>query len=220
MSTEYQHHVNGKVSTLPVGKVVCVGRNYVAHAKELNNPVPTEPLLFIKPANTLTFLTPSFSIPASRGECHFEIELAVLIDKKLTMATEQEAQSAIAGIGLALDLTLRDLQQQLKEKGQPWEKAKAFDGACPVSGFVTAEGIDLQNLSIRLWQNGQSRQNGNSADMLVPVVALLSYASTFFTIMPGDILLTGTPQGVGPLHRGDRLTLELSNLLNAESLVL
>ncbi len=117
---------------MPLGKVVCVGRNYAAHAKELNNPVPTEPVLFMKPSTALVKLDEPLVIPTDLGECHFEAEMSILIGQSLSNCTEDQASTAIAGIGLALDLTLRELQQELKEKRLPWEKAKSFDGACPV----------------------------------------------------------------------------------------
>ena len=131
---------------------------------------------------------------------------------------EQQAQQAIAGVGLALDLTLRDLQQQLKDKSLPWEKAKAFDGACPVSDFVSVNRAgDLQDQQIQMYQNQQLRQDGNSADMLTPVLPLLVYISQFFTLLPGDMLLTGTPAGVGPLAIGDQLQLSLSDLIQCQT---
>ena len=213
--SEYGHIVNGVPSQLPVGKVVCVGRNYAEHARELNNPLPTEPVLFIKPSTALARLDQPVSIPTAFGGCHYETEMAILIGQSLTACSEQQAAEAIAGIGIALDLTLRDLQTQLKDKSLPWEKAKAFDGACPMSAFIapplTAE---LQHQQIQLRQNGQLKQDGNSADMLTPVLPLLAYISQFFTLQPGDIVLTGTPAGVGPLALGDRLQVSLSNTID------
>ena len=128
----YAHHWLGDVACdYPLGKAVCVGRNYAAHAKELNNPIPTTPILFLKPATSIVPLSPSISIPGNRGECHHELEVSLLIGERLTNANEPDALAAIAGGGLGLDLTLRDLQQTLKNEGKPWELAKAFDGACP-----------------------------------------------------------------------------------------
>jgi 2-keto-4-pentenoate hydratase/2-oxohepta-3-ene-1,7-dioic acid hydratase in catechol pathway len=211
----YQHVVNGRASDLPLGKVVCVGRNYAAHAKELNNPVPTEPVLFIKPSTSLVKLEEPLAIPSHLGECHFEAEMSILIGQTLSNCTQEHASEAIAGIGLALDLTLRELQQELKEKGLPWEKAKSFDGACPVSGFVPiSQDINLQDQQILLLQNQQIKQNGNTEDMITPVLALLSYISQFFTLLPGDMVLTGTPAGVGPLKPGDQLSLSLSDSIH------
>lgn len=211
----YQHLIDTKKTGLPVGKVICVGRNYAAHARELNNPLPDEPVLFIKPSTAIVSLAMPIVIPSHYGHCHFETELAILIGQPLSSgSTQQQARQAIVGVGLALDLTLRDLQQQLKESSLPWEKAKAFDGACPLSGFIGIDSIEnLQDLTLKFWQNGQLRQKGHTGQMLVPVLSLLTYASQFFTLQPGDVLLTGTPSGVGALKSGDQLELALSELL-------
>ena len=157
----YQHqYVDGSVIDLPMGKVVCVGRNYAEHARELNNPVPTEPLLFIKPATSVVPMAPSIKLVQGRGPVHYETEIALLIGAPLSgMVSEEEAEAAIIGVGLALDLTLRELQDQLKAKSHPWERAKAFDGACPLSPFVPkAEAGDLHALSLQLDINGERRQ--------------------------------------------------------------
>jgi len=211
----YQHrYADGQAIDLPLGKVVCVGRNYADHAAELNNPVPTVPMLFIKPSSAVVPLEEPFSIPQDQGRVHFETEMAVLIGRRLKNAGESEAGDAILGVGLALDLTLRDLQDDLKRQGHPWEKAKGFDGACPLSAFVPAAGVrDLQDVQIRLRVNGETRQDGNSRYMLNPVLPLLSYISNYFTLEPGDVVLTGTPAGVGPIEPGDRLEVELVDIL-------
>lgn len=216
--TTYSHTLDALPLALPVGKVVCVGRNYAEHARELNNPVPSEPVLFIKPSTALVGLEQQVSIPLQFGACHFEAEMAVLIDERLTNCNEQQAASAIAGVGVALDLTLRELQSALKEKSLPWEKAKAFDGACPISAFVSLQDInDLHSQQIQLRQNGELQQDGNSADMLTPVLPLLVYISQFFTLSPGDIVLTGTPAGVGPLAVGDHLEVSLGDIINVQT---
>lgn len=211
----YQHRfVDGAPCALPVGKVVCVGRNYAEHAKELNNPVPAEPILFIKPRTAVVAMESPVHVPRGHGACHFETELAVLVGAPLKDADEARVRAAVAGIGLALDLTLRELQDGLKAKGLPWEKAKAFDGACPLSAFVAPAAVpDLADVRIRLLVNGEARQDGNSADMLTPVLPLLAYMSRYFTLEPGDVVLTGTPKGVGPLTAGDRLRVVLGDNL-------
>lgn len=197
-----------------VGKCVCVGRNYAEHAKELNNPVPASPILFHKPANAVVALAPEFTIPIQQGSVHHELEIAVLIGQPLISATDEQVLNAMVGVGLALDLTLRDVQSELKAKGQPWEMAKAFDGACPVTHFIAASQIqDWRNIRLELLRNGQMQQAGNSADMLFPIVPLIAYISRFFTLNPGDLVLTGTPAGVGPLLVGDKLELKLADLL-------
>ena len=207
----YRHRVNGAELDLPAGKAVCVGRNYAAHAKELNNPIPKEPVLFIKPNTALVTLGEQVLIPARLGECHIETEICILVGEKITRGFDRaQIEASIAGVGVALDLTLRGLQQQLKDDSLPWEKAKAFDGACPVSEFVSLDKVaNLQQLQIQLRQNGQMQQDGSSADMLTPVVELLVYISQFFTLLPGDLVLTGTPAGVGPLALGDLLEVSL-----------
>jgi 2-keto-4-pentenoate hydratase/2-oxohepta-3-ene-1,7-dioic acid hydratase in catechol pathway len=142
---------------------------------------------------------------------HHEVELAVLIGTPLKQANEDRVARAIAGYGVALDLTLRDLQAGFKKAGQPWEKAKAFDGSCPMSGFIpVAEFGDPQNAELSLTVNDQLRQQGNTRDMITPILPLISYMSRFFTLRAGDIILTGTPQGVGPMASGDMLKISLN----------
>ena len=208
----YQHqYLDGTRIHFPLGKVVCVGRNYAEHAKELNNPVPTEPLLFIKPGSCVVPLDESFSIPAERGAVHYEAEIAVLIGKSLSkQPNAEEVMDAISGFAPALDLTLRDVQDQLKAKGYPWEVAKAFDGACVLAPFVPGDAVvDLRDIGIRLSLNGAVRQDGNSRDMLNPILPLIQHICGHFSLQPGDVILTGTPAGVGPLASGDQLQLEL-----------
>ena len=205
---------------LPVGKVVCVGRNYADHARELNNPVPDAPLLFIKPATAIVALEQPLQLPDFGGPCHFEGELAVLIGRQLTRARTEETLAAVAGYGLGLDLTLRQLQDSLKQKGHPWELAKAFDGSCPLSPFVDPSQLDdVENCRYELWLNGARQQRGETRHMLTKVSALLAYCSRFFTLMPGDVVLTGTPAGVGVLQPGDRLQLTLERCLDLSTCV-
>ena len=148
---DYQHHwKDGTPVHLPLGKIVCIGRNYAEHARELNNPVPEEPLLFIKPSTAAIHITRPLTPPQDHGEVHFETELAVLIGRPLTNASASEAEIAILGYGLALDLTLRDVQSELKAKGHPWERAKSFDGACPLSPFVSPERLQQEHIGFTL----------------------------------------------------------------------
>ncbi|WGL15022.1 fumarylacetoacetate hydrolase family protein [Microbulbifer bruguierae] len=206
---KHQYTCNSPVN-LPLGKIVCVGRNYAEHAAELNNPVPDEPLLFIKPATSAVPMAEPVHLPRGRGSCHFEGELALLIGRPLSGANPAEVPAAIAGLGLALDLTLRDLQSNLKKQGQPWEKAKGFDGACPLSPFVKLDWLpDWDNLSYTLWLNDAIRQRGKSNHMLTPILDLVAYISEYFTLLPGDVVLTGTPAGVGELRPGDQLAMAL-----------
>lgn len=211
----YQHqYATGEAINLPVGKVVCVGRNYAEHSRELNNPVLAEPLLFIKPSTTLTPMEEGVTLSPSRGPVHYETEIALLIGEQLTgEVSEQQAEAAIAGVGLALDLTLRELQDQLKAKAHPWERAKSFDGACPLSLFVPVDEFDLHNIPLQLKINGQVRQKGSSADMITPIVALLRHIAETFTLLPGDVVITGTPAGVGVLNAGDKLEVSMPGVL-------
>lgn len=208
----YLHqYIDGTRIHFPMGKVVCIGRNYAEHAAELNNPVPSEPLLFIKPGSCVVPLDEGFTLVEGRGDVHFEAEIAVLIGKPLSRTPNaEEVRDAISGFAPALDLTLRDLQSALKAKGYPWEVAKSFDGACVLAPFVPGDAVeDLTDLGIRLAINGDVRQNGNSRDMLNPILPMIQHIAGHFSLQPGDVILTGTPAGVGPLHKGDELVLEL-----------
>lgn len=214
----YQHYLDKKPFAYSPGKIVCVGRNYAEHAKELNNPVPSQPILFIKPATAAVNFAPQIYIPTKYGSCHHELEISILIGKTLCKANEEDVISAVAGIGLGLDLTLRDLQQQLKDKSHPWERAKSFDGACPLSHFISPNStMNLQNLHLQLKINGEIRQDGNSRDMLFPVAVLIAEISQWFTLLPGDVVMTGTPAGVGALQPGDKLTACLKDYLTVET---
>lgn len=222
----YQHQFSdGAVFESPLGKVVCVGRNYAEHAKELNNPVPSTPILFIKPATTVTPFADDIVLPEGKGDTHYEIELAILIGKPITNisadhASDNSIKDAIAGYGLALDLTLRDLQGELKAKGHPWEIAKSFDGACPLSVFIRPDAIhDDENIEFSLSIDGKLRQLGHTNEMITAVTPLIAYISQHFTLMPGDVVLTGTPAGVGQLLRGAKLAANLESVLQIETTV-
>ncbi|MGQ7959848.1 fumarylacetoacetate hydrolase family protein [Pseudomonas sp. SP16.1] len=219
----YQHqYTDGTPIHFPMGKVVCIGRNYAEHAAELNNPVPSEPLLFIKPGSCVVPLDDGFAIPDDRGAVHYEAEIAVLIGKPLSSRPDaEEVRDAISGFAPALDLTLRDLQSKLKEKGYPWEIAKSFDGACVLAPFVPGDAVeDLADIGIRLTINGETRQDGNSRDMLNPILPMIQHMAGHFALQPGDVILTGTPVGVGALHKGDELVLELPGYSRFSSRVL
>ena len=218
----YQHkYVDGTNIHFPVGKVVCIGRNYAEHAKELDNPVPTEPLLFIKPGSCVVPLEGGFAIPTERGSVHYEAEIAVLIGKPLSAKpSREEVLDAISGFAPALDLTLRDKQAELKTKGLPWEIAKSFDGAAVIAPFVVSSTFaDVTDIGIRLSINGEVRQDGNSAQMLNPIVPMIQYMAGCFSLQAGDVILTGTPAGVGPLNVGDEVVLELAGVNRFESVV-
>jgi 2-keto-4-pentenoate hydratase/2-oxohepta-3-ene-1,7-dioic acid hydratase in catechol pathway len=218
----YQHkYTDGTSIHFPMGKVVCIGRNYAEHAKELDNPVPTEPLLFIKPGSCVVPLEGGITLPTDRGSVHYEAEIVVLIGKPLTKnPTREEVLDAISGIAPGLDLTLRDVQSKLKEKGLPWELAKSFDGAAVIAPFVPAETYsDMTDIGIRLTINGEVRQDGNSSSMLNPIVPMIQHMAACFSLQAGDLIMTGTPAGVGPFQAGDELVLELTGHSRFESSV-
>jgi 2-keto-4-pentenoate hydratase/2-oxohepta-3-ene-1,7-dioic acid hydratase in catechol pathway len=166
--------------------------------------------LFIKPATALLTLEGAWAIPAEQGEVHHETEVALLIGSPLQRVTAEQARQAVVGYGLGLDLTLRDLQTCLKQQGHPWERAKAFDGACPLSAFVPAQDIaEPEALTFSLQVNGVVRQQGDVRDMLLSMFELVAHMSHWFTLLPGDVVLTGTPAGVAALQPGDQLALIL-----------
>jgi len=209
----YQHrNWQGALLDFPVSKVVCVGSNYAKHIKEMGSATPDEPVLFIKPETALCDLRQPLSIPAALGDVHHEVELAVLIGATLKQASEEHVAKAIAGYGVALDLTLRDLQASFKKAGQPWERAKGFDNACPLSGFIPVNDYtgDPQNSELKLVVNGEVRQHGSTSDMIHKIKPLIAYMSQFFTLRAGDVILTGTPEGVGSLRSGDKIEISLA----------
>ncbi len=201
------------LNTAP-SKIVCVGRNYADHAKELGNAVPDTPILFIKPPSSLIGLDEGIAWNAGLGECHFECELSIQIGKRLKNASELEARASMSGVTLGLDLTLRDLQNTLKKQGYPWERAKAFDGSCVLGGWLSPEMIpDYKHARYTFKVNGEQRQVGETSHMLFDVVGLIAHISQTFTLEPGDVVMTGTPAGVAALHAGDQLEMTLETLL-------
>ncbi|TNC80171.1 MAG: fumarylacetoacetate hydrolase family protein [Oleiphilus sp.] len=220
MLEHFQTHSGVALPTLKPGKIVCVGRNYAAHAKELSNPVPVEPVLFIKPSTALIPFTAPIKLPSDEA-IHYETELAVVIGESLCQAGDDQVLQAISGIGLALDLTKRELQSRLKEKGLPWELSKAFDGACPLTPILDRSSFgDLTSVKFTLSIDGLVRQKGSAGDMLFPVLPLIRHISKHFTLLPGDVVLTGTPEGVGVLKPGMKLTLSLDDKAQFETQVL
>lgn len=188
-------------------KVLCIGRNYRDHASELENPVPEEPLFFLKPESAVLEGGGAFHYPDHTKELHYETELVVRIGMNGRQVGKEEALRYIAGIGIGLDLTARDQQRALKEKGHPWEKAKAFDASAPVSEeFIPLDRIpELSNLPFTCYRNGELVQSGNSGEMIFSFEDLIVHLSSYITLAKGDLIFTGTPSGVGPLVVGDRL---------------
>ena len=200
------HTVKLDGQNIQIGKIVCIGRNYAEHIKELGNQTPDKPVIFIKPASSLVSSGGTVVIPGYSDDCHHEIELAVLIGKTAKDVTAEAALGYVSGYAVALDLTLRDVQGVQKEKGLPWEIAKAFDTSCPLSDFVPTSQVDNpQELQLKLTVSGEVRQNGNTRDMIRSIAELIAATSAYFTLEEGDVLLTGTPSGVGRIVSGDRL---------------
>jgi 5-carboxymethyl-2-hydroxymuconate isomerase len=194
----------------PIGKILCIGRNYSEHIKELGNAPPDAPVIFIKPATSVIGEGEAIVIPPYSRDCHYEVELALLIGRRGKDIPVDQAMEFIAGYGVGIDLTLRDVQSELKKKGLPWEIAKGFDTACPLSAFVEASSVaDPQSLRIRLAVNGEMRQDGDTSMMIHRIPDIISHMSGRFTLEPGDVILTGTPAGVGPIVSGDRLEAEI-----------
>ena len=193
-------------------KIICVGRNYAEHAKELGNAIPDRPVLFMKPPSSLRSLAQGIVWNRALGECHFECEICLQIAQPLSQVTDPVAAlQAVGAVTLGLDLTLRDLQNELKAKGQPWERAKAFDGACVLGDWVAVEHIgDMNALELSLSVNGVQRQHGVSSDMLFDIATLLVDINQSFSLQAGDVIMTGTPAGVGALHQQDRLSMTLT----------
>jgi acylpyruvate hydrolase len=187
-------------------KIICVGRNYSEHAKELNNEVPTEPVLFMKPKNALLMPDKPLYYPEFTDDLHYECEVVVKINKNGKYIQEKFAGKYYNEVTVGLDLTARDIQQKQKEKGLPWEIAKAFDGSAAVGRFVeiTPE-MNIANLDFELKLNDQAVQRGNTRDMIFNINKIIEHISRYFTLNIGDLIFTGTPAGVGPLSVYDKL---------------
>lgn len=187
-------------------KLICVGRNYAAHIAELQNERPESPVLFMKPDSAILPKEQDFYIPEFSSSIHYELELLVKIKKVGKHISPQFAPTYYDELSVGIDFTARDLQQQLKEKGLPWEKAKGFDGAAVIGKWVPKKDFNLSDLNFSLTKNGQTVQQGNTGRMLWKIDELISYISTFFTLKKGDIIFTGTPEGVGQVAPNDYLS--------------
>jgi 2-keto-4-pentenoate hydratase/2-oxohepta-3-ene-1,7-dioic acid hydratase in catechol pathway len=190
-----------------VHRIFCIGRNYAEHIRELGNAPDDACLVFMKPPSCVVPAGEPIVLPRGRGSVHHEAELVVMLTGGDVDVPVERALDYVAAFTLGLDLTLRDLQGELKKKGAPWELAKAFDGAAPLGEWTPYQGQDLQALEFSCDVNGARRQSGNTADMLFPVARLIHILSRTWALQPGDIVYTGTPAGVGPLAAGDRVTL-------------
>ncbi|MEC8401785.1 MAG: fumarylacetoacetate hydrolase family protein [Bacteroidota bacterium] len=188
-------------------KIICIGRNYADHARELGNQVPEQPVVFLKPQSAILSHKHPFYIPEWTQEVHHEVELVVKIDRLGKTILEQHAPRYYSEVGLGIDFTARDIQSELKAKGHPWERAKAFDGSAVVGGFLPLSelGGEVQDLDFTLTNRGEVVQRGNTGDMLFSVNRIVAEVSKFMTLKVGDLLFTGTPAGVAAVASGDRL---------------
>lgn len=186
-------------------KIFCVGRNYSEHAKELGNAVPENPVIFSKPDTALLKNGEPFYLPDFSNDIHHEVELVIRISKMGKKIQPKFARNYFTEIGLGIDFTARDVQSKLKEKGLPWELAKAFDGSAPIGNFMDVDQMDLKNINFSLKKNGALVQQGNTAQMIFPFEEIVSFVSNYFTLKVGDLIYTGTPAGVGKVNIGDKL---------------
>lgn len=186
-------------------KIICIGRNYAAHAAELNNPVPEQPVVFMKPASALLVNDKPLYYPEFTKDLHYEVEVVLKVAKNGRHVQPEFASGYFEAFALGIDFTARDLQQQCKEKGQPWEIAKGFDGSAPISRFFSLEQVNRTALEFELRKNGETVQHGNTKDMIFSFEEIIVYVSRFFKLQMGDLIYTGTPAGVGPVQVGDTL---------------
>ena len=188
-------------------KIFCIGRNYANHAKELDNPVPKQPLVFCKLPTALVKQNKPFYYPEFSQDIHHEVELVLKICKNGKHISEKFACNYYEDITIGLDFTARDVQQKCKDKGHPWEIAKAFDNSAPIGDFISINelGTGMDDISFSLQKNGQTVQQGNTKDLLFSFDKLIVHLSKYFTLQKGDLIFTGTPEGVGPINIGDQL---------------
>lgn len=187
-------------------KIICIGRNYAEHAKEMNSAIPSEPVFFLKPDTSLIKDNQPFYYPDFSKEIHHEVELVLKINKPGKNIQTQFANKYYNEIGIGIDFTARDIQTECKKNGLPWEKAKAFDGAAPIGKFIDKKQFtDEKNINFHLKINGNNVQEGNTKDLLFSFDTIIAYISKYFTLRTGDLIYTGTPEGVGPVKIGDRL---------------
>ena len=187
-------------------KIICIGRNYIDHIKELSNQKPMNPVVFLKPDSSVIAKNQNFIIPSFSNEIHHEVELVIKINKVGKHIDKSFSHKYYDEIGLGIDFTARDIQNNLKEKGHPWEKSKAFDNSCMVGKFLKKEKLeDISKIEFSLIKNNELVQSGRSNDMLWKIDELISYVSQYFTLKIGDLIFTGTPSGVSKVESGDIL---------------
>jgi 2-keto-4-pentenoate hydratase/2-oxohepta-3-ene-1,7-dioic acid hydratase in catechol pathway len=211
---------HNKNQSMPVSNIFCIGRNYAAHVAELGNTKPSTPVVFLKPTSALSTEDTLIHLPEFSNRVDYETELVLLIGTVAKQVTPEQALKCITGYGVGLDLTARDLQSIAKEQGLPWTLAKGFDHAACISKFISAEEIgDPSQLKFGMKQNGVIRQQGDVSLMLFDIPHIISYLSTMFTLQPGDLIYTGTPEGTGPINKGDQLEINLGEKIRAKFII-
>ncbi len=195
---------------VPVGKILCLGKNYAAHAREMNSDAPRSPIIFMKPSTAIIGNGEEIVIPQISKNVHHEVELVVALGKDARNIRQDDAFDFVAGYAIGLDMTMRDKQNEAKEGGNPWTISKGFDTSAPISRIVSKKNIsDPQNLTIECRVNGAIRQRGWTGDMIFTIARIIEYASSLFTLERGDLIFTGTPEGVGRVRGGDTIEAEL-----------
>jgi len=200
---------------LSIGKLVCLARTYKKHAQEMNSEIPKEPVLFLKPASSIIFNGDAIKIPKMSKCIHHEVELGIVIGKKCKNISKKDAMDYVLGYLVALDITARDIQTELKKKGWPWGIAKGFDTFAPISNVVLKENVpNPQNLDISLKVNGEIKQSSNTSNMIFSIEEIIEFISQIMTLEPGDLIMTGTPEGVGEIKSGDILEANLGDIFS------
>jgi 5-carboxymethyl-2-hydroxymuconate isomerase len=206
--------VKSSQQRIPINKIVCVGRNYVEHIHELGNEIPEKPVVFLKPNSAVIFSGDEILYPNYSNDMHHEVELLLLIGKNIKNASINEAEDAIMAYGIGLDMTLRDVQDELKKKGHPWEKSKCFDTSAVISEFILKKDYQLTlEEELLLKVNDEVRQKDKLNKMIFKPAQIVEYLSSILTLEYGDIIFTGTPQGVSKVNKGDKLEAKLDDLL-------
>ena len=207
------HFNNDYKDEINIGKIVCLARTYKKHAKEMDSEITKDPLLFLKPSSSVIFNGNSIIIPKKSKSLHHEVELGIVIGKRCKNIKKEDAKDYILGYLLSLDITERDIQNLAKKNGWPWTIAKGFDTFAPISGIILKEHIENpNNLDLLLKVNGEIRQKSNTKNMIFSVERIIEFISQIMTLEKGDLIMTGTPEGVGEIKEGDIIEAELSNL--------
>lgn len=205
----------GGVEEIPLGKIIGIGRNYLAHAQEMKAAPPTSPLFFLKPASSYLPDGGVVRLPSATNRVEHEVEMAVVVGRTIKDLPISRWKDAVLGYGVLIDLTARDLQEEAKKRGDPWALSKSFDTFTPISTIIGRDRVgDPQDLDLELLVNGEQKQKGNTKDMIFPVSQILEYLSRVMTLERGDVIATGTPERTGPVRRGDQLEARLHGLVS------